>query len=792
MCTPRPLAALLIASCATFALAGSTPAVSPVSPGPSDVTFPTIDSRPLEPLDMPPPGGPRACGLACDAGAVPEAEPLCGPNYVDHFNGGCNSVPEVFQPLPLGQTVCGQSGTFLNGTTPTRDTDWFAVQLTQTSNLTASVAADFAASLFIVAPGAPLPCNGPSVLVNASGGACETLTATAQCLAPGTYWVVVTPLTFSGTPCGSSYLVQATATPCAPPLGVGLFTGGLDNANILTPGDLNTGWSGPPHGGPWLQYPGGWWNEWWPNIQSAASMLIEIHVDIFTWSGGSVEVAANWSAPSWVNPLRPPLAFEDSQVVRHSFGTFAGCGSHVLAVTVPYCPLWVSVDVRGSNANVQGWIEYGCTLPPPIGACCLPGGFCQPQTAFDCGVLGGTWQGPGTGCAPNPCGGGGGGPGCVYADPRIRTIHDPTGAGSGLSRSPEVDHLGRVTETPGVGAGVDPADTSPDTGTDGLAEPTGPRSPITGTGTRSGSGVSTTEGGSRRGPGQTVAGGPETRNPPTNPPAKKKDCDPPIGGGSAQTSVSPSYNSPTRTGGGLVRDGAVCNALDVGLGVGWNYVTSVVYWDAGGSQFVMLGRDSAITTFRSNPRGGWTPSSGAHFDLTTAIGALTVRHKHGTRFHYTLMEPAIPLPGPAYLLTAIEDRNGLLTTYAYEAGRPPPERDHARNRAVPDDHVHVRQPRQPALADRRQRADDRVLLRRRRPAGPGDAPRRRAADLHLRWHEPSRLARRPERRHDAVHLRQSRAAGAALVCAGSQLAGRTHPDGHVRVGSRCPAAERIQ
>lgn len=610
-----------------------------------------------------------SCGLTCNAGAAPEVEPVCGPNYVDSFNGGCNSVPEVFQPLPLGQTVCGQSGTFLNGATPTRDTDWFAVQLTQTSNLTASVAADFAASLFIVAPGSPTPCIGSSVLANVSGGGCETITATAPCLTPGTYWVVVVPLTFSGVPCGSSYLVQATATPCAPPFGVGLFTGGLDGGNILTPGDLNTGWSGPPFGGPWFQYPNGWWNEWWPNNFATLPMQIEIHVDAFMWSGGSVEIAANWSAITWNNPLRPPMPFEDHEVVRHSFGTFATCGSYVLTVTVPYCPLWVSVDVRGTQSNVQGRIEYGCSSPPPTGACCLPGGVCQPHTASGCGGLGGTWLGPGSSCFPNPCGGGGG-PGCVYADPRIRTVYDPPGAGSGLSRSPEVDPLGRVTDTPGAGAGVDPADTSPATGTDGLAEPTGPRSPVTGTGTRSGSGVGTTASGSRQGPpGETVAGGPETRNPPADPPKKKKDCDPPVGGGSAQTSASPSYRSPARSGGALAAGRQACNAIDIGLGVGWNYATSVVYWDASAAQYVMLGRDSSFTTFRSTPRGGWMPSSGAHFDLTVTPEQITARHKHGTRFHFSLMEPAIPLPGPAYLLTAIEDRNGLLTTYTYEAGR---------------------------------------------------------------------------------------------------------------------------
>lgn len=39
----------------------------------------------------------------------------------------------------------------------------------------------------------------------------------------------------------------------------------------------------------------------------------------------------------------------------------------------------------------------------PIGACCYPDGQCDELTAADCALAGGTYQGDGTSCTPNPC-----------------------------------------------------------------------------------------------------------------------------------------------------------------------------------------------------------------------------------------------------------------------------------------------------------------------------------------------------------------------------------------------------
>jgi len=65
----------------------------------------------------------------CPAGALHENEPACVDNYQDHFNGGCNSTPYVWQDLD-GQAagcavMCGLTCTYNNGGVSTRDTDWF-------------------------------------------------------------------------------------------------------------------------------------------------------------------------------------------------------------------------------------------------------------------------------------------------------------------------------------------------------------------------------------------------------------------------------------------------------------------------------------------------------------------------------------------------------------------------------------------------------------------------------------------------------------------------------------------
>ena len=70
--------------------------------------------------------------VPCDVICVgtPEGEPTCYPDYVDNFNGGCNSVPPIFSIFPISDdpyTVCGESGVFDFSGLTYRDTDWYQI-----------------------------------------------------------------------------------------------------------------------------------------------------------------------------------------------------------------------------------------------------------------------------------------------------------------------------------------------------------------------------------------------------------------------------------------------------------------------------------------------------------------------------------------------------------------------------------------------------------------------------------------------------------------------------------------
>jgi len=67
------------------------------------------------------------CPPVCDG--MPEGEPDLVPDYVDSYNGGCNSDPEVWQTL-VGDlegevSFCGVGGWYDYQGTQYRDTDWF-------------------------------------------------------------------------------------------------------------------------------------------------------------------------------------------------------------------------------------------------------------------------------------------------------------------------------------------------------------------------------------------------------------------------------------------------------------------------------------------------------------------------------------------------------------------------------------------------------------------------------------------------------------------------------------------
>ncbi len=154
---------------------------------------------------------PSCCVQQCPAGAQVEGEPVCGTNYVDSYNGGCNSTPNVFLPAECG-TICGETGTYLSGSSNFRDTDWYRITVGPGTFTYSGTGSGFPIRLFLLDP----VCPGSLIeSANAPGCVAASLTFTG----PGTFYLFAAPDVFSGVPCGSKYLLQISG-PGIPDCGV--------------------------------------------------------------------------------------------------------------------------------------------------------------------------------------------------------------------------------------------------------------------------------------------------------------------------------------------------------------------------------------------------------------------------------------------------------------------------------------------------------------------------------------------------------------------------------------------
>lgn len=151
-----------------------------------------------------------ACPAACDPencppGAALEGEPVCGDGYVDTFNGGCNSIPNVFSPINCGQTVCGAGGNYSFGGLSYRDTDWYAFNMPVATLVTATVCPSFDVQL------AAIDGNiGCGFITLTCGSVFGPAGSTSSCtwLASGSQWIFVATSAFAGVPCGSPYILS--------------------------------------------------------------------------------------------------------------------------------------------------------------------------------------------------------------------------------------------------------------------------------------------------------------------------------------------------------------------------------------------------------------------------------------------------------------------------------------------------------------------------------------------------------------------------------------------------------
>lgn len=152
------------------------------------------------------------CVLECPAGGIPEGEECPGDDYVDVFNGGCNSDPPVYSPINCGETICGTASTFLFGTDDYRDTDWYEITLDDPMLLTWSGMAEFPLLLYVLDD--PEDCESFTIAESTTAAPCEEASIEIE-LPAGTYWLFAAPSVFEGYPCGTDndYYVTVTCEP---------------------------------------------------------------------------------------------------------------------------------------------------------------------------------------------------------------------------------------------------------------------------------------------------------------------------------------------------------------------------------------------------------------------------------------------------------------------------------------------------------------------------------------------------------------------------------------------------
>jgi hypothetical protein len=160
------------------------------------------------------------CDVICPPGALAEGEIDCYNNYVDVYNGGCNSTPYVFTPLPCSATgsdvvVCGTYGGFYFNGNSYRDTDWYEINLTAPATITWTVTGELDTIAGVIDGNAGCPVT--SFLTYATAGDCIPASVTVN-LPAGTWWLFAATYGFGPGvgPCGSEYVATLSGYNCPP------------------------------------------------------------------------------------------------------------------------------------------------------------------------------------------------------------------------------------------------------------------------------------------------------------------------------------------------------------------------------------------------------------------------------------------------------------------------------------------------------------------------------------------------------------------------------------------------
>lgn len=144
-------------------------------------------------------------------------------------------------------------------------------------------------------------------------------------------------------------------------------------------------------GGTWFYYPAtNWWNQWFYNAPFDPTRWKIIDLEFVltpvapqgnqpaeipqSWA----VVTINWSTAAWPEQGldRPPLPDDVAQApwyegryIARAPALFANALLEQVGISehfeiLPFNPEWVSIDIRGANFTIEGWIEHVCVPVP--------------------------------------------------------------------------------------------------------------------------------------------------------------------------------------------------------------------------------------------------------------------------------------------------------------------------------------------------------------------------------------------------------------------------------------------
>jgi hypothetical protein len=136
------------------------------------------------------------CILSCSPGGFPEGEPALVPDYVDNWNGGCNTDPgHPFQTITRRQyLLCGVSGWYTVQGNLRRDTDWYLLNTYYNGVVEIVADAEYAIYIFELSP---QDCASVEVAQQATAGPCQEAFMTIVGMPNTPVWLWVGPTVYA-------------------------------------------------------------------------------------------------------------------------------------------------------------------------------------------------------------------------------------------------------------------------------------------------------------------------------------------------------------------------------------------------------------------------------------------------------------------------------------------------------------------------------------------------------------------------------------------------------------------